>query len=183
MFLKVKKRLSQAMTEVVLLIPIFMIVTFFIAKIFALLILIQKMEIAAYYVGRRWQLESHLNVRYIQYDHTELLDSIRRVVADYLGYNKGRISRFIGLVGNGPEIDIVRTQVWNVITIRVNTSPSRVRILCKYGAGNVCSGPFNNKYCYEGYNFVCGGGRTLEVVKYVSNRDRPIAFVLPGLQD
>lgn len=180
--IKHKKRFSQAMTEVVLLIPIFMIVTFFIAKIFALLILIQKMEIAAYYTGRRWQLESHMNVRYMNDDHTVLLESIRKVVADYLGYNS-RVRGFLGLSGTGPDIEITRTQVWNVVTIRVQTTSSGIRLLCKYPEGSVCTGPFNNKYCFSGYDFMCRHGRVLEIVKYVSNRDRPIAFVLPGLQE
>ncbi len=52
------------MTEVLLLFPMFMVILFITVKIFALLVLIQKMEIASYYAARRWQLESHLNANY-----------------------------------------------------------------------------------------------------------------------
>jgi hypothetical protein len=52
---------------------------------------------------------------------------------------------------------ITRTQVWNVVTLTVWTKPVTVPL-------------FHN----QGYKF--------EVTKYVPNRDRPIAFVLPGLQ-
>jgi hypothetical protein len=48
------------MTEVVLLFPVFIIILYFTAKIFSLLVLVQKMEVAAYYAARKWQLESHI---------------------------------------------------------------------------------------------------------------------------
>ena len=48
---------GQATTETVLLFPIFLFFLFAFAKIFALLVLVQKMEIASYYAARRWQLD------------------------------------------------------------------------------------------------------------------------------
>ena len=180
----IKKRFSQAMTEVVLLFPVFMIVMFFIAKIFALLVLVQKMEIAAYYAARRWQLESHLNFRYAQsWDESFLKKDIKEKVAGYIGFNSPAVKKFLNLKDNGLEIEIIRTQVWNVVTIRVYTNPAGVKLLCKYPKGAVCSGVFQNQYCFSGYDYICSSGKALEVVKYVPNRDRPIAFVLPGLQN
>ncbi|MCX7905356.1 MAG: pilus assembly protein [Elusimicrobiales bacterium] len=178
----IRLRVSQAMTEVVLLFPVFMIVMFFIAKIFALLVLIQKMEIAAYYAARRWQLESHLNVKYYNWDETYLKNSIKEKVAEYIGFNKNSVKRFLNLKDNGLELEITRTQVWNVVTIRVYTNPAGIKLLCKYPKTAVCVDRFYNQYCFAGYDYICSTGKALEVVKYVPNRDRPIAFVLPGLQ-
>lgn len=178
-----RKRLSQAMTEVVLLFPVFMIVMFFIAKIFALLVLVQKMEIAAYYAARRWQLESHLNVRYAEsWDEGFLKRDIKEKIEGYIGFKTPAIKKFLNLKDNGLELEIIRTQVWNVVTIRVHTNPAGIKLLCKYPKQAVCSERFQNQYCFAGYDYICTGGRALEVVKYVPNRDRPIAFVLPGLQ-
>ena len=52
-----RKRKGQATTEVVLLFPLFVIFAVFIIKIFGLLVLNQKMEIAAFYAARRYQLQ------------------------------------------------------------------------------------------------------------------------------
>ncbi|MCX7647899.1 MAG: hypothetical protein ACP5SD_04445 [Elusimicrobiales bacterium] len=182
--LKIKKRASQAMTEVVLLFPVFMIVMFFTAKIFALLVLIQKMEIGAYYAARRWQLESHLYTGYATgWDETFLKQNIKEKVSEYIGFKSPGIRKFLNLKDNGLELEITRTQVWNVVTIRVFTNPAGIKILCKYPKQAVCVDKFKNQYCESGYDYICTSGKALEVVKYVPNRDRPIAFVLPGLQD
>ena len=53
-----RRRSGQATTEVVLLFPLFVIFAIFIIKIFGLLVLNQKMEIAAFYAARRFQLQS-----------------------------------------------------------------------------------------------------------------------------
>lgn len=181
---KIKKRASQAMTEVVLLFPVFIIVLFFTAKIFALLVLIQKMEIAAYYSARRWQLESHLSTQYANgWDESFLKKDIKDKVAEYIGFNSSSVKKFLNLQDNGLEFNVERTQVWNVVTIRVRTNPAGIALLCKYPKQAVCVDQFQNKYCDSGYDYICTGGKALEVVKYVPNRDRPIAFVLPGLQD
>ena len=148
-------RSGQATTEVVLLLPLFMFFLFAFSKIFAVLILIQKMEIASYYAARRWQLESHRNVAFEPHDDNTLCPHIESMVKDYLGWNDPRTKNFLGL--NSVKIcPVSRTQVWNVVTLTVTTRPINLALLQT-------------------------GSYTFEVVKYVPNRDRPIAFVLPGL--
>src|SRR4029077_16266121 len=77
---------GQATTEVVLLMPLFMFFLFAFAKIFAMLLLVQKLEIASYYAARRWQLESHRNVAYEGFDANALCSDIERQVACYIGF-------------------------------------------------------------------------------------------------
>jgi hypothetical protein len=150
------KSLGQATTEVVLLLPLFMFFLFAFAKTFALLVLVQKMEIASFYAARRWQLESHRNVQYEGHDDGALCNDIQRRVEEYLGFDNPNAREFLGL-STVRVCPVTRTQVWNVVTLTVHTKPVNVPL-------------FSNK----GFKF--------EVVKYVPNRDRPIAFVLPGLQ-
>lgn len=164
-----RHRRGQATTEVVLLFPVFMFFLFAFAKIFATLILVQKLEIASYYAARRWQLESHRNAEYEPDDAGPLHDDIERKVSEYIGFG-GRADEYgqttekfldlVRLTGSGAKLDITRTQVWNVVTITVKTGPP-------LGTGWMTSK-------MQGFTF--------EVTKYVPNRDRPIAFVLPGLQ-
>ena len=146
---------GQATTEVVLLFPLFMFFLFAFTKTFALLVLVQKMEIASYYAARRWQLESHRNVKFERSDNGPLCKDIENVVQDYLGF-RTPTQNFLGLQ-SAKICPVTRTQVWNVVTLQVRTRPVNLPL-------------FKNK----GFKF--------EVVKYVPNRDRPIAFVLPGLQ-
>jgi hypothetical protein len=164
-------RRGQATTEVVLLFPIFVFFLLAFAKIFALLILVQKLEIASFYAARRWQLESHRNVQYEGFDQGTLLYSpaggIQTAVLDYLGYSTPSVSSFLDLTSTcrststcpagAPGVTVQRTQVWNVVTVTACTKPLSL--------------PF---YTTQGFVF-CS-------TKYVPNRDRPIAFVLPGLQ-
>ena len=152
---------GQATTEVVLLLPIFMFFLFAFAKIFAMLILVQKMEIASFYSARRWQLESHRNVEYEPDDEGGLKSDIEKKVSQYLGFDRGGQEKFLDLVrltGHGARLAVTRTQVWNIVTLTVRTRP-------------IQAGFYKTK------------GFTFEVTKYVPNRDRPIAFVLPGLQE
>jgi hypothetical protein len=181
--LNIKKRTSVAMTELVLLFPIFLIVLFFTARILALLVLVQKMEISGYYAARRWQLESHLYTGYATgWDETYLKQNIKDRVSEYIGFNSPAVKKFLNLKDGGLELEITRTQVWNVVTIRVYTNPAGIKLLCKYPKQAVCVEKFQNQYCESGYDYICTSGKALEVIKYVPNRDRPIAFVLPGLQ-
>ncbi|MBI5210332.1 MAG: pilus assembly protein [Elusimicrobia bacterium] len=147
---------GQAMTETVLLLPMFVFFLYAFAKIFAALVLIQKMEIASYYAARRWQLESHRNYAYAPDDEGTLKPHIKRTVANYLGYGTP-IGRFLDLDGAEPELTIERTQVWQVVYLRVKTKPVMVSWM----------------YKSKGFDF--------EITKYVPNRDRPIAFELPGM--
>lgn len=177
-------RKGQAMTEVVLLFPLFMFFLFAFAKIFALLILVQKVEIASTYAARRWQLESHRNAAWEGWDDGTLRQDIQTKVLSYIGYGAGSVtmnwgasqtsgssmsnqtsqasvSNFLDLTlecknGKVPGVAVQRTQVWNVVTVTVCTKP--------------LSMPF-----YKTTGFV------FESTKYVPNRDRPIAFILPGL--
>ena len=175
-------RPGQAMTEVVLLFPLFLVIVFITAKIFALLVLVQKMEIASYYAARRWQLESHLNSDRASWDEGTLKKDITEKVRGYLGFEatgKNQAKAFLNL--KDFKIDVIRTQVWNVITLTVTTNPAGVKMLCKYPKQAVCATPYGAA-CNNGHDYLCQGGKQLEVIKYVPNRDRPIQFVLPGLK-
>ncbi len=172
-------RPGQAMTEVVLLFPLFLVIVFVTAKIFALLVLVQKLEIASYYAARRWQLESHLNADFVGWDDGTLKKDIEKNVRGYIGFDTPAVSKFLNL--RDLKIDVVRTQVWNVVTLTVTTNPSGVKLLCKYPKQAVCTYPYGAA-CMTGHDYLCAGGKSLEVIKYVPNRDRPIQFVLPGLK-
>lgn len=150
-------RRGQATTETVLMLPIFVFFLYAFAKIFAALILIQKMEIASYYAARRWQLESHRNFAYVGHDDGTLAADIKKVVSDYIGYGTA-VGRFLDLEGGAPILTIERTQVWQVVYLRVRTKPVGVSWM----------------YKSKGFDF--------EITKYVPNRDRPIAFELPGMK-
>jgi len=174
------------MTEVVLLFPVFLVIVFITAKIFALLVLVQKIEIASFYAARRWQLESHLNSA--DFPDERLLQDIKANVRGYIGFDTPAVAKFLNL--KDLKIDVQRTQVWNVVTVRVITEPRNIPLLCKYPKQVVCAEPYG-KDCMSGYEFMCvepgdhqnGGGKELEVVKYVPSRDRPIPFVLPGIRE
>ncbi len=172
-------RPGQAMTEVVLLFPLFLVIVFATAKIFALLVLVQKLEIASYYAARRWQLESHLNADHVHWDETVLKDDIVKSVRGYIGFDTPAVSKFLNL--KDMKMEIVRTQVWNVITLTVITNPAGIKLLCKYPKQEVCTAPYGAA-CMNGHDYMCQGGKQLEVIKYVPSRDRPIQFVLPGLK-
>jgi Flp pilus assembly protein TadG len=180
---RLANRRGQATTEVVLMFPIFMIILFAIAKIFALLVVVQKMEIASYYAARRWQLESHRNSQYeSSFDNTSLRLDIQDKIQQYIGVNNAQVKKFLGLKSVNFPIP-VRTQVWNIVTIQVTVSPSGLQLFCKYPVNTVCASyASQGAACANGYNFICSSGKTFEVTKYVPNRDRPIQFELPGLQ-
>ncbi len=172
-------RPGQAMTEVVLLFPIFLVIVFITAKIFALLVLVQKLEIASYYAARRWQLESHLNAEWVGWDENTLKMDIAKNVRGYIGFDTPAVSKFLNL--KDMKIDVTRTQVWNVVTLTVTTNASGIKMLCKYPKQAVCTAPYGAA-CMNGHDYLCQGGKSMEVIKYVPNRDRPIQFVLPGLK-
>lgn len=178
------RRRGQAMTEVVLLFPIFMVIVFMMAKLFAILVLVQKLEIASYYAARRWQLESHLNAQY-EGDDGILEKDILKKVEGYLGFSGAAASggKFLGI--SEVKLKIDRTQVWNVVNLTVLTSSFRIGLLCNPDMNAICHDPKGVDYgpnCDAGYKYLCTEGGKLEVIKYVPNRDRPIQFVLPGLQ-
>lgn len=179
LFLIIREEKAQATTEFALLLPLFFFFVFAFAKVFALLILVQKLEIGSFYAARRWQLESHRNVQWVtQYDQGILLGDINDKTCSYLGYTGGgpagctsptkKASVFMDLTSEckksqtcpagTPGVTVTPTQVWNVVTV------------------TACTGaPLENNPFFQSSGFV------LCSTKYVPNRDRPIAFVLPGL--
>ncbi|MBQ8033281.1 MAG: pilus assembly protein, partial [Elusimicrobiaceae bacterium] len=80
-------RRGQATTEMVLLFPILIIFVLFIIKIFGLLVLNQKMQIAGTYAARRYQLQSHVTDYYDKgYDRRFLKKDIQRKVEEFVGF-------------------------------------------------------------------------------------------------
>ena len=178
LFSFLRSRRGQATTEVVLLFPIFFILTLFIIKIYGLLIVLQKTEIASAYAARRWQLESHRAVKYTQaWDKNFLIPDIKKKVQDYIGFTNPAMRKFLSL--RKVDLEIKRYEVWNSVTITVSTYPPRIPLLCSYDKREVCKRPYGQA-CMRGYNFICEKGGTLQVVKQVPNRDRPIGFILPN---
>lgn len=155
--------------------PVFMFFLFAFAKVYALLMLIQKMEIASYYAARRWQLESHRNVDFEGDDSGPLMKDINRRVSEYLGYDTA-IGKFMNLKGKQADIRVNRTQVWQVIILSVETNPTAVGFFISG------PGPYSEQALEKGENRSLAKGIKLQVTKYVPNRDRPIKFILPGLQ-
>ncbi|ACC98744.1 TadE family protein [Elusimicrobium minutum Pei191] len=171
-------RRGQATTEVVLLFPLFLIFIVFMAKIFALLVLVQKMEIASAYAAKRWQLESHSNIDYATgWDNSFLLKDIQKKVEDYIGFNNRAMKDFMSL--RSVKVNIERTQVWNEVKITVNTQPAQIAILCKYDKQVVCRDQAIRDNCLRGYNYLCESGGQMEVKKFVPTRGRPVQFQLP----
>jgi hypothetical protein len=175
-----KCRRGQAATEVVLLFPIFFILALFIAKIYGLLIVVQKAEIASYYAARRFELESHRALQHVNgWDKNFLEKDIEKKVQEYIGFNNPAQRKFLSL--RRVSLNIERTNVWNVVKLTVNTYPPNIPFICLYDKREVCKYPYGDA-CMRGYNFLCESGGTYEVVKNVVNRDRPISFVLPASQ-
>lgn len=173
----IKSRKGQATTEVVLLFPIFFILTLFIIKMYCLLIVVQKAEIASFYAAKRWQLESHRATKWAEgWDNTFLKKDIEKKVSNYLGFNNPSTKKFLAL--KSVKLEIERTNVWNNVTLTVKTRPPALPFLCSYNVNQVCKPPYGMA-CQRGYNYLCVNGGSYQVVKSVPNRDRPFAFRLP----
>ncbi len=176
-FDRIRTKKGQATTEVVLLFPIFFILTLFIIKIYGLLIIVQKTEIASFYAARRWQLESHRAVKYADgWDNMFLKRDIEKKVREYIGFNNAAMRKFLSL--KSVDLEVERTNVWNNMTLKVSTYPPNIPFLCSYDIRQVCKKPYGLA-CERGYNFICKRGGSIEVIKRVPNRDRPISFRLP----
>jgi len=152
------------MTEMVLLFPLFLFFMFGFVKVFALLVLVQKVEIASVYAATRWQFESHRNVVYAGFDAGALLSDIRRRTSHYIGFDSPSVRKFLDL--DKLELKVDREAVWNMVTLRVTTRPWGLKFLEPPEEG-----PLKRAWT-QGFEF--------KRVKYVPSRDRPIRYILPG---
>lgn len=167
---------GQATTEVVLLFPLFLILTLFILKIYGLLIIVQKSEIASFYAARRWQLESHRAAKFTEtWDNNFLKKDIEEKVQNYIGFKNPATRKFLSL--KKVSITVERTNVWNIINLNIETYPPRLPLLCSYDKREVCKYPYTQA-CFRGYKFICEDGGKIVVTKNVPNRDRPISFLM-----
>lgn len=181
-FFNKRKSSGLIMVEMVLLVPLFIILMLFMTKLFGFLIVIQKMEIASFYAARRWQLESHLNIQQIAATDGQLEQKIRQQVTKYMKSGADN-----NLFGGSSDIDITftRTELWNVVQLEVPVKPitgTLKNFMCRKPAETVCKS-YKGDDCPNGYKAICESGVKFAVIKYVPNRDRPIKYTLPGLQN
>lgn len=171
----IHKKNGQATTEVVLLFPLFVIFILFIIKIFGLLVLSQKMEIAGFYAGRRYQLQSHTTDYYHNtWDRRFLIKDIKKKVENYLGFDNEGMKKFLSL--NEFKLDVVTSGTWNKVTLIARTKPPRIRFLCNYNKDHVCG---HDEKCLKGYGFLCETGGEIKVIKYIGNNERPNPYARP----
>ena len=168
-------RKGQATTETVLLFPVLVIFILFIIKIFGLLVLSQKMEIAGFYAARRYQLQSHTTDYLQRWDRRFLAKDIQKKVEEYLGFNNAGMRRFLSL--RNVKLDINTSGTWTRVTLTVNTRPPRIRFLCDYDKLQICD---NDVTCLKGFEFLCETGGQLQVIKYVGPNERVLPYVRPG---
>lgn len=170
-----RQRKGQATTEVVLLFPLFVIFILFIIKIFGLLVLNQKMEIAGFYAAKRYQLQSHETAYFARtWDQRFLKKDIQSKVEEYLGFNNEGMKKFLSL--RELKMDVETSGTWTKITLTVYTSPPRIRFLCNYDRDVVCA---QHEKCHRGYNFLCETGGEIPVIKYVGKNERALPYARP----
>ncbi len=168
-------RRGQATTEVVLLFPFFVIFILFVIKIFGLLVLSQKMEIAGYYAARRFQLQSHETDYYQNtWDRRYLEKDIQEKLESYLGLNNPGMRKFLSV--SKLKMDIARSGTWTRITLTAHTRPPRIRFLCNYNKDEVC---YRDAKCLKGYAFLCETGGEVSVIKYVGKNERVVPYQRP----
>ena len=167
-------RRGQATTETVLLFPVMVIFIVFIIKIFGLLVLTQKMEIAGFYAARRYQLQSHITDYLTRWDRRFLQKDIEKKVKDYLGFSNPGMRRFLSL--RDLKLNIQTSGTWTKVTMTVLTAPPRVKFLCNYDKLAICQ---NDTYCLKGYAFLCETGGQIQVIKYVGPNERVLPYVRP----
>ncbi len=166
---------GQATTEMVLLFPVLVVFVLFIIKIFGLLVLNQKMQIAGMYAARRYQLQSHVTDYYEQgWDRRYLKKDVQRKVEEIIGLNNPGTRQFLSL--NSFKMDIDTRDNWTKITLIANTKAPRIRFLCNYDKDKVCD---RDRYCLRGYNFLCEDGAKIEVIKYAGKNERPAPYARP----
>ena len=177
---------GQAMTEMVMVFPIFVLVMLVVLKLFALVLVVQKAEIASAYAARKWMLEAHRSSQYTPSDEG-IKNTIRQKVKTFIG-----TSTLLGV--NETNVYFTRTQVWTMVEVSVNVASPNVPILCIYKKEEVCEG--YGTACNKGYEFMCGEleegygeekdkkifkGAVIRATKYVPVRDRPIKWSLPSV--
>ncbi len=168
-------RRGQATTEMVLLFPVLVVFVLFIIKIFGLLVLNQKMQIAGMYAARRYQLQSHVTDFYEQgWDRRYLKKDVQRKVEEIIGFNNPGTRQFLSL--NSFKMDINTDDNWTKITLTANTKAPRIRFLCNYDKDKVCD---RDRYCLRGYSFLCEEGAKIEVIKYAGKNERPAPYARP----
>ncbi len=170
-------RRGQATTETVLLFPIMVIFILFIIKIFGILVLTQKMEIAGFYAARRFQLQSHITEYYHRWDRRHLQKDIQDKIEQYLGFKNPGMRRFLSL--RSLKLDINTSGTWTMVTLTVFTAPPRIKFLCKYDKLQLCKNDMN---CLTGYAFLCETGGQIQVKKYVGPNERVMPFRRPDNQ-
>lgn len=169
-----RQRKGQATTEVVLLFPLFVIFAVFVIKIFGLLVLNQKMEIAAFYAARRYQLQAGVPDAMQTWNRQYLEKDIKRKVEEYLGFNNPSMKSFLSL--RRFTLDVEPSGTWTLVTLRVFTNPPRIRFLCNYDKYEVCQ---EDDRCMKGYDYLCESGGEIEVKKFVGKNDRVIPYIQP----
>ena len=169
-----RSRRGQATTETVLLFPIMVIFILFIIKIFGLLVLTQKMEIAGFYAARRFQLQSHTTDYLTRWDNRYLKKDIQKKVEEYLGFTNPGMAKLLSL--KKLKLDINTKGTWTKVTMTVYTAPPRIKFLCNYNKLQLCE---NDISCLHGYAFLCETGGQIQVIKYVGPNERPLPYVRP----
>lgn len=168
-------RNGQATTEMVLLFPVLIIFVVFIIKIFGLLVLNQKMQIAGTYAARRFQLQSHVTEYYAEgWDKRVLKKDIQRKVEEYVGFNNPGMRQFLSL--SNFKLDVDTKGDWIKITLLAQTKPPRIKFLCNYDKDAVCE---RDRYCLRGYSFLCENGMQIKVIKYAGPNERPLPYIRP----
>ena len=168
---------GQATTETVLLFPIMVIFIIFIIKIFGLLVLTQKMEIAGFYAARRFQLQSHTTDYLQRWDTRYLQKDIQKKVEEYIGFNNPAMVRFLSL--RSLNLTIKTSGTWTKVVLTVHTAPPRIKFLCKYDKLQLCQ---NDPHCLSGYAFLCETGGEIEITKYVGPNERVLPWRRPDNQ-
>lgn len=168
-------RRGQATTEMVLLFPVLIIFVLFIIKIFGLLVLNQKMQIAGTYAARRYQLQSHVTEYYEKgWDRRFLKKDVQRKVEEIIGFNNPGMRQFLSL--NSFRLDVNTDNNWTKITLTANTKAPRIKFLCNYDKDRVCD---RDRYCLKGYSFLCEEGARIQVIKYAGKNERPAPYARP----
>lgn len=174
-FAFIRRKNGQATTEVVLLFPLFVIFIVFIIKIFGLLILNQKMQIAGFYAARRFQLQSHTTEYYSRtWDRRFLEKDIKKKVEEYLGFNNAGMRKFLSL--QNLTFQVNTSGSWIKVTLTAYTAPPRTRFLCNYNKDDVCQ---SEPKCLRGYAFLCETGGQVQVIKYIGANERPAPYARP----